>query len=263
MNKIAVLVTRPDPGGQALCQSLEDAGFEALHCPTIAFAPPSDEAAMQAGLKQLGEQDWLIFVSPQAVRSAVPLIQQAWPVMPNQIQFAAIGGGTAAALKEAGFVVSALPESDWRTEGLLALPVFQQMTQQKVTIVCGDDGRADLEKGLMARGAAVMLLATYRRIPAEAEALKKCASKLKNHEIDVIICTSFDGMRYLKALMGDEIWPELKSTPLIVVGSRLEQLAGEVGFATVWSVDKVDHDAFGRLLENKKEVLCRSKKSKT
>ncbi len=67
-----MIVTRPGEAGRALCAAIEAQFGPALHVPAIDFAPPDDEQAMQAAIKQAGEQDWLIFVSNQSVVAAVP-----------------------------------------------------------------------------------------------------------------------------------------------------------------------------------------------
>ena len=49
-----------------------------LHLPpTLAFGPPPDSAQFQRAIAAMGEQDWLIFISPQAVYSSQAAIKNA------------------------------------------------------------------------------------------------------------------------------------------------------------------------------------------
>ena len=115
-NPISILVTRPDPQGSILCQLIESGGDRAIHFPTIDIAPPSDEVKMHEQLSQIGDQHWLIFISPQAVIASIPHLRRAWPVLPETVRFAAIGAGTAQALKEAGYQKIVFPDHEFFSE---------------------------------------------------------------------------------------------------------------------------------------------------
>ncbi len=97
---LRIMVTRPGLGGEELCALIKAQGDQPIFFPTIEFASLVNEVSFQQALPLLGEQDWLIFNSPQAVYLSIPAIRQAWPAFPPQVQFAAVGGGTAQALKK-------------------------------------------------------------------------------------------------------------------------------------------------------------------
>ena len=78
-----VLVTRPNPAGAELCALIVAQGMAVTHLPTIAFTAPHDSHAFHETIKSIGEQDWLIFVSPQAVYASVPMIRRDWPHFPR------------------------------------------------------------------------------------------------------------------------------------------------------------------------------------
>ena len=107
-------------------------------------------------INQLGEQDWLIFVSPQAVRASIPAIRRAWPQFSDQTKFAAVGSGTANALKAAGWLVSCIPDTEWGSDGLLEMPEFQSVVGKKIAVMRGVGGRERLEPALFSRRSSIV-----------------------------------------------------------------------------------------------------------
>lgn len=236
-----VLVTRPSDPGRLLCDLIREKGGEALLLPTIEFAPPPDEAAFRAGIAAIGEQDWVIFVSQQAVRASVSAIRAAWPVLPAKTQFAAVGAITAAALHDAGYH-ALYPEHDWSSEALVAMPALQNLLDKKVAIVRGEGGRDILETELAARGALITSIVAYERaLPALPPGM--VLKSIVNAHIDAIVCASFESVRNLKTLVGDAGWPHIENVPLIVVSERIKTLAQALGFQTIWVANNASHQA--------------------
>ncbi|OGT63115.1 MAG: hypothetical protein A3E85_04015 [Gammaproteobacteria bacterium RIFCSPHIGHO2_12_FULL_45_12] len=248
---MTVLVTRPRRPGQVLCRLLEAANAVAMHLPTLDFLPPHDIDALRLALLQLGEQDWLIFVSPQAVSESVPAIRAAWPCFPSTVKFAAIGAGTKAALQQAGYHVAVCPELNWQSEGLLALPAFQSLTGQKMAIICGEGGRDLLARTLAARGARVTPVVAYRRVLPTMD-VRPYRSALSQGKIEVMVATSCEGVKNLKTLMGEQAWPLLKVIPLLVISERMKASAQAEGFQVVWVARNASHEAILAVLAQKK-----------
>jgi uroporphyrinogen-III synthase len=252
-------VTRPDPAGSALCQYLQDQGDVAIHFPTIAFAPPRDLSALTGAIDQLGQQDWLIFISPQAVYHAIPLIRQRWPQFSSRVQFAAVGAGTAAALKEAGYIAAALPKEEWSSDGILELVPFQQAAGKNIAIIRGEGGRERLEGVLAERGATVLSVMAYQRIVPKMD-ISPYLILFKENKIDVIVCTSFQGVQNLKAMVGAADWVNLSHVPLIVVSDRIKLLASDLGFQRIWVAANASHQAISAIIAQKRTELCQQQR---
>lgn len=248
-----VLVTRPDPQGTELCLHINDLGGKATYFPTIAFAPPSDPAAFQAAIQNLGDQEWLIFISPQSVYASVGAIRTAWPELSATVKFAAVGASTAKALQQAGYNVQAFPPHEWNSEGLLALPEFQQITNTKIAIIRGEGGREKIDHVLSERGARILPVIAYQRVLPKVD-VESCLTLLKAQHIDVIICTSYDSVRNLKLLLGETGWPYLKNVPLMVVSERIKVLAEGLGFQTIWVTRNASNNAILEMLMKMRET---------
>lgn len=228
LHKLRILVTRPDPQGQELCREIAARGGVPIHFPTIAFLPPPNLEAYQSAIRQLDKQDWLIFISPQSVYASIASINKS-----PTVQIAAIGSGTAKALEQAGFTVNLIPEKEENSEGLLKLPALQQVSGKKIAIIRGAGGRELIDKTLAERGAKVLSVIAYQRGLPDVD-ITDCIDRVTNHEVDVIICTSFEGVRNLRELLGESTWSNLQKIPLIVISERIKLLAEDLGFRRIW-----------------------------
>src|SRR5688572_27779415 len=157
---LSVLVTRPLPQGLMLCQQIKAHGGEAHYFPTITFAPPVDQKIFEHTITQLPTQDMLIFVSPRAVTMSMPFIEKI--TLPTEIQFAAVGEGTAHPLEKAG-INAIYPTDEAGSHALLAMPLMQNIAKKKITIVKGAGGRELLARTLVERGAFVTEVIAYQR----------------------------------------------------------------------------------------------------
>ena len=256
---LQVLITRPLPHGAELCREVNKSGYVAISFPTIVFAPPSDVTQFKQGIAQLGEQDWLIFISPQAAAAALPPLHKAWPHLPDSVKFAAVGAKTAQIVKEAGYTVSAFPPIEGGSEALLAMPVWQEVRNKKIAIISGGEGRQLLEQSFRERGAHVIQVTAYQRQLPKVE-VSAYRDLIEKRQIHAIVCTSFEGVRNLKTLLSD-CWLLLKKIPLIVVSERIKILAHDLGFQTIWVAAGASHEAIIKILTQVKDELWQKKSS--
>ncbi|RDI38370.1 uroporphyrinogen-III synthase [Aquicella lusitana] len=258
---LTILVTRPDPAGSMLCALIKAEGDQAVHLPAMRFEPLVDQPDFQSALDHLGEQDWVLFVSPQAVYASIAAIRKKWPVLPPQLKFAAVGEGTAKALKEAGYLMAVHPQGEWNSESVLELPAFRSVAGQKIAIIQGEGGRERLPKALADRGATITQLIAYQRQLPNVE-MAPFIKLLNQRGLDAVICTSFEGVQNIKKLFTDASWPILRSTPLIVVSERIKTLAHALGFQTIWVARNASHPAILECLVQKRKEIWQIKQTK-
>lgn len=252
-----ILVTRPSDAGEMLCQMIEKEGGRAIFLPTIAFAEPSDIETLKADIAALDQQEWLIFNSPQAVKASLPYIQSMWKTLPSHIQIAAVGEGTARALKESGMPAAIYPKEEWSTEGILDLDIFKQAQGKKIAIITGEGGRKLLQETLIARGARVTMIYAYRRILPKAD-IAECVELLNRQALHAIIGLSFETIANLKTLLGPGHWFYLARTPLIVGSQRIKTLAEDSGFQTIWVSQQMNNQSVLDLLIQRRNDLCQT-----
>lgn len=223
-----MLVTRPAHQAEALARLIESAGGEAVRLPTVEIIAPTDPAALNAVFDRLHEFAFAIFISPNAVIQAVPLLHGRGGA-PKALRLAAVGQGTRRALQEAGFENVLAPEERFDSESLLELLPHTLVTEKNILIVRGEGGRERLGETLTARGARVSHAECYRRVPPrqpDAAAL----TRLQRGEIDILTITGLAGLRNLYDLAGESGRARLLATPALFVSERQAQAARELGF---------------------------------
>src|SRR5690606_18281206 len=122
--------------------------------------PPSDPEAIRALGRSLEGYDMGIFVSPNAVRGALKYLGRS---LPPRLTLVAVGPGTARALVDAGHDTVLVPDNEFNSEALLALPQLRNVQGKRVVIFRGESGRGLLREVLEARGAKVDYAEVYRR----------------------------------------------------------------------------------------------------
>ncbi|NVK22021.1 MAG: uroporphyrinogen-III synthase [Kangiellaceae bacterium] len=146
MNQHHVIVTRPLPYAQALCQLLDEHEFHSLCHPLIEFVNNSDLSPEKI-FHQLAASDTWIFISQQAVNYCLQSFdnQQLAQLKPKTI--IAVGAATQLSLTKFGFI-SLIPQQS-NSEGVLQLINHCNITQNStITLVRGNQGRELLEQQL-------------------------------------------------------------------------------------------------------------------
>lgn len=224
---LRVVVTRPREQAEHLVRLIEACGGEAIRFPVIEIVDPEDRSALPSAIERLDRYALAIFVSPNAVRRAMDVINArgGWRAT---LRAACVGRGSAEALKHYGIEAIA-PRTRFDSEALLELPELQDVAGQRVVVFRGAGGRELLGETLRARGAQVDFIECYRRVrPAvDAEPLRRRGAR---GEIDLITVTSGDGLRHLVEMVGPQGRDWLFAAPLVVVSARMAEIARELGF---------------------------------
>ena len=238
-----ILVTRP--AGEAadlLCETLTAAGYKAFSQPLLELmATPPPDAAQRRILQALDGYQHVIFISGNAVRYGMALIDDCWPQLPVGLSWYAVGAATAAGLERFGITV-VTPVNTMSSEGLLALPPLQTVREQRVLIVKGAGGRDTLRQELVRRGALVDELACYRRSLPQLPA-GELAARIARWKIDLMLISSGEGLANLQLLLSPAESTKLKATGMVVPSERVAQLALQAGFEHVATAENASDAA--------------------
>jgi uroporphyrinogen-III synthase len=230
----AVLVTRPPGMSTQLVALLRAEGGEAVLLPAIEILPPDDTAKLNAAIDRLEGFDIAIFISPTAVAKANAAVRarRDWPA---RLRYAAVGGGTAAALREIGVADVMAPQGRGDSEALAALPELAEVTGRRIVIFRGHGGREALRETLVARGAQVEYAECYRRALPRAD-VGPLMERWGQGGIDAASVTSAAGLENLLALLGAAgVWGPalLRATPVFVPHPRVGEAARNLGVERV------------------------------
>lgn len=256
-----VMVTRPTPEGEALCLQLQAQGYDTIHLPVLEIKPLADTRLLREQIAGLDHYAWAIFISRSAVRSSAALIHEQWPQFPPQLHLAAVGEGTAEALRQAHLPAVLYPAEDWSSEGLLALPELQNVANQKIALFCGEGGRELLATTLQERGAEVTRFVSYQRVLPELD-LSPCKALLRHDQIDAVVVTSGEGLSQLKKLFLESEWPRLKKIPLVLISERIIIQAKELGFESCFLAKMAGHEGILQALNSIRKKAMNSHENK-
>ena len=229
-----IVVTRPREQAVALKTLIEDAGGRAFVFPTIEIAPLADARRALAAMDRLEAFDLAVFVSANAVRMGFRLMYERRPGWhwPSALPAAGVGKGTAQALGAAGVDRVMLPSDTSDSEGLLALPAFNEVLGKRVVIFRGRGGRALLGDTLRERGAEVSSVECYERLMPSSDPAP-LLERWQGDEIDAVTVSSGEGLSNLCRLVGEAGAAHLRATPLFVPHRRVADLARSLGLERI------------------------------
>ena len=187
-----------------------------------------DDADARAALRAAVAAPFVLFTSPAAVRAARTL----QVLKPRRGQhWCAVGAGTAAALRRAG-VPDVQAPARMDSEGLLALPVLQDVAGKDVGLVTAPGGRGEIAPALQARGARVRRADVYARepVPLSPRALQQWRDV---RAPCVLALSSGEALQRVLAALPADLAAQLRTTRVIAASERLRTLAHELGFKDI------------------------------
>ncbi len=244
---ITIAVTRPVEQAQTLCEAITHLGGRAVLFPLLAIAPLPDYRAFEQQLAQLETTDWAIFISSNAVNYAMPRVLRHYGNVPDNLKFAAIGHQTAKELAHYGVRNVLTPHTRFDSETLLAQPEMHDVANLKIAIFRGVGGRELMAETLTSRGASVYFAECYQRINPQTDA-NLLAELWHKGELQVVIVTSSEAMRYLLDLAGASEW--LRHVTLCVNHARIAELPLQYGLKVLVADAPGDDALLKKLLEN-------------
>lgn len=215
-----LLVTRPAHQAEPLCQLIEAQGGTALRFPTLEIEVLHETITLPAHI------DILIFISANAVEHGLPLLGN----ITEHTQVAAVGNNTARALSRHGINTNIVPQQQFDSEGLLAHPQLENVSNRQIVIVRGESGRDLLGDSLHQRGAHITYLPCYRRALPQVKTDNVLHQALQKRQLDIILIHSGEALQNLLTLCADEDMPALLGTRLAVIHHKQAELATRLGF---------------------------------
>lgn len=223
-----ILVTRPAAQAEPLCRMIEQANGLAIRFPLLEIAAAEIDPHR---LEHAFAADWWIFTSKNAVDFALQAFDGKMTGL-CVTRIAAVGGGTAACLTEAGLSVDCVPASEFSSEGLLAEAAMHDVAGKRCLIVRGVGGREKLAQTLQQRGASVQYLEVYRRLPPPTDN-GELKTLLRHGGLDALTITSEEALRNLTTLLHGESLELARKLPLVTVSERIRRAAEELRFEIV------------------------------
>lgn len=219
-----IVVTRARAQAGTLRALLEAEGADVLEFPTIRVGPPEDFGPLDRAIARLDRYRWVVFTSRNAVRAVCDRMRGLGrdPSMLGVAKLAAIGPGTAEALRSAGLSVELAP-GEFVAEALVDAFGTVDLSGAAVLLPRAASARGVLPEGLRARGAAVDVVAAYRT-EAERDQAPDIRRRLAAEPVDAVTFTSSSTVTHFVELLDGDVER--------VVGSALVACIGPVTAAT-------------------------------
>lgn len=226
---LKIAVTRPAEQAGSLAQAITEAGGEPILFPLLQIEPPRNPAPLRAAAAGLSAFQLAIFISPTAVAHGLPALLASGP-LPASLKIAAVGQGSAAALKKRGITEVLAPTDQFDSEHLLALPELNEVAGWRIAIFRGETGRELLGDTLKARGAQVEYVPCYRRAkpPLGASAL------LAAHP-DLLTVSSSEALGYLWEMADETARGQLVGLPLFAPHERIAAAAQKLDWRETYA----------------------------
>ena len=222
-----VLVTRTRSQAGALSSLLTGKGAQAVELPTIEIQRLDDFSELDASLIGLGEYDWVIFTSTNAVDvvferlASLKMDSRAF----HSVRIGAIGPAIVKGLREHGLEPDFVPErfvSESAVEGLKNIGV----AGSRMLLPQADIARDALSDGLRSAGATVQEIRSYLTVTPESSA--QLARDVLSDGIDVATFTSSSTVRNLCTILDGNI-DALNGVTIACIGPITADTARELG----------------------------------
>ncbi|MDD2914375.1 MAG: uroporphyrinogen-III synthase [Gallionella sp.] len=224
---LKIAVTRPRDQAAQLAKRIEQAGGIPLLFPLLEIAAVQDSQTLREQISRLAQFNLAVFISPNAVSYGIAAIRASGDI-PQNLRIATVGQGSAKALHESGIADIIAPTENFDSEGLLALPVLQDVAGWRVLIFRGEGGRELLGDTLKARGATVEYAACYRRSKPRQD-----IAVLLGDAPDALTVTSSEALDHLWQMLDGAQRDSIRDLPLFVPHRRIADLARQQGWRQV------------------------------
>ena len=232
-----VVVTRARAQASGLARALTALGADVVELPAIRIVPRLDSAEVRQAVDAIHTYALVCLTSPNGVRLLFEALAGAGRdarALANAT-VAAIGPGTAAALRDHGVIADVVPErsvAEALVESLAGVDVFER----PVLVARAAEARDVLPDALRDRGAEVDVVALYETV---AEDLDEAALDAAA-EADYVTFTSSSTVRNLVAAAGDRLPARAR---IVSIGPVTSETAREAGLSV--HVEAERHDPGG------------------
>jgi len=199
-----IVITRSALQGEDLSNAIQERGAVPIGWPLIEFSPPEDFGRLDTAISQLGQFDWLIFTSGEAVRAVDRRCKNLGPSLGqacSNLRLAAVGPVTAEVVKKIGLQVDYVAQ---RHDGVaLANELGERVRGRRVLLPRSDRANPDLPEALRGHGAEVTEVIAYRTLrPKEVD--RERLHKFANAEADAILFFSPSAVQHFGEVFGVE-----------------------------------------------------------
>lgn len=258
-----IVVTRAIEQARGLKVRLENMGAIVLLFPAVSFSEPSDTADLDRAIRSLGEFDWILFTSVNAVQFFARRCRKLGvePSQDGTYRCAAVGPATASAMAAEGFAVDHVAQEF--LGAALARELSASLARKKIILPRSERARPDLPNALKAAGAEVTEVVAYHTGGVGAidpEVMRV----IREAQVDVISFFSPSAIENMRAELGEDLIARLGAKAVFaavgpVTAASLRNagmpVAIEASHATAESMAAAIADYFSQTVDSKARAI--------
>ena len=225
-----VVVTRASAQASGLRDALAALGADVLELPVLRVEP-LDPGPLAAALARLGQYQWLVLTSQNAVAVLWDAMRAAALDARSLagVRIACVGRTTSDALLARGLVADVVPTRFVAEAVLDALSARDDVRGRRVLYVAAEGARDVLPVGLRAMGAVVDRVAAYRTRP-DGTGASQLRDALAEGGVDVVTLASASAVTGYVEAVGDAL---ASRAPAVSIGPVTSEAARRAGIAVV------------------------------
>jgi uroporphyrinogen III methyltransferase / synthase len=243
-----IIVTRAEHQAAELSDRLRTLGALPIQIPAITIAPPTDEAAAEQAMSSVSSYDIVVFTSPNGVEAFFERLSRRGldSRALGGLTVAAMGPGTAFALKQRGIEADIVPDR-FIAEALAEAVIADGVESRNILLFRAEGARDVLPRLLGEAGAAVDDVGAYYAVASEIsdEAFSRAFSGA-----DLIVFTSGSTATNIglivdeKRMKGSVDFSTVAVPPAVSIGPITSRAAQAAGFtvaveATEYTIEGV------------------------
>ena len=184
-----IVVTRARAQASGFAELLESYGADTIQFPTIKIQPILDNPVLEKAIARLGDYDWIIFTSINAVEIFYSRLRENGVDVRSfgNAQICAVGPKTAEALDTIGLCADFVPT---QSHGLAIADEMENLAGKRVLLPCAKIAPKDLPTTLHEKCAVVHTIPIYDTVKSEGKGREVLEKKITNGEIDMVTFTS-------------------------------------------------------------------------
>jgi len=228
-----IVVTRAAEQAGELSQRLRALGAHPIEFPTIEVIPPAEWRALDHCLQRLGEYDWIVFTSRNAVRFFVErLVGLGFDLRHLKgPRICAIGPRTAEGLEALMIRVDYVPR-EYRAEAIVEGLTKENLQGKRILIPRSLMARDLLPDALKKAGAIVDVVEAYRTVIPQKNP-EELRDRLRAGTIDAITFTSSSTVKnFVECIGSREIQALLRGIVVASIGPITAETARGLGIET-------------------------------
>lgn len=211
LDGLRILIPRGGAWGEGVADEIAARGGRSRIVPLLRIEEPENRAPLAAAVAEWnrGAFDWLVVTSANAVRALATAGAE------RSGRVAALGPGTALALREAGFDVALVPDDDFSGAGLaraLRAALVEAGRPSRVLLPVSEIAGDTIERALRHDGHEVRRVTAYRTLQAPPDA--ESAALVAAGGFDAILVTSGSAA----AAIAEHLTPLPPATRLAAIG---------------------------------------------